>query len=98
MTVEELLARTTSRELSEWMAYFSLDPFGEERADLRAGIVASTIANAQRDPKQRRQPYKPEDFMPDFENRESEDKSPQEIYAMMRTWATLAKEKHGRDG
>lgn len=43
-----------------------MEPFGEERADLRAGIIASTIANANRDPKRRRKPYKPEDFMPKF--------------------------------
>ena len=50
MTVAELLSRTTSRELSEWMVYYELEPFGEERADLRAGIVASTVANVNRAP------------------------------------------------
>lgn len=44
------------------MAYYSLEPFGEERADLRMAIVASLIANANRDPKH--EAYKPEDFMP----------------------------------
>ena len=51
-----------SRELTEWMAYAKLEPFGDLRADLRAGIVASTVANAQRGRKRR--PLKPEDFMP----------------------------------
>lgn len=66
MPVRELLARTDSRELAEWMAYAQLEPFGEEREDLRAGIVASTIANANRDPKKRKKPFAPEDFIPDF--------------------------------
>lgn len=63
----ELLARISSRELSEWMAYFELDPFGQERADLRAGIVASTVANTARDPKKRRRQWMPKDFMPQFD-------------------------------
>lgn len=58
--------RLTSRELGEWIAYYRLEPWGEERADLRAGIVASTIANVHRNPKKQRQPYEAVQFMPDF--------------------------------
>ncbi|HEY8766051.1 MAG TPA: hypothetical protein VIP09_02115 [Dehalococcoidia bacterium] len=36
----------------------------EENEDLRSGIVASVIANVNRDPKQRSEPYSPQDFMP----------------------------------
>lgn len=52
------------------MAYYNLEPFGEERGDLRSGIVASTIANANRDTRKQRKPFKPEDFMPKFETAE----------------------------
>ena len=48
MTVRELLARIDSKELSEWMAYYELNPFGTVRDDLQAGIIASTIANVNR--------------------------------------------------
>lgn len=51
-----------------WRQYYQLEPFGEERADLRAGIVASTIANVNRDTKRRSKPFAPSDFMPDFDN------------------------------
>ena len=64
MTVSELLSRISSRELTEWQAYYGLEPFGEDRADLRAGIVASTVANVYR--KSGTQPYKAQDFMPKF--------------------------------
>lgn len=47
------------------MAYYKIEPFGEERADLRAGIIASVIANANRDSK--RKAFEPKDFMPRFE-------------------------------
>ena len=32
--------------MSEWIAYARTNPFGEERADLRAAIIASSITNA----------------------------------------------------
>ena len=54
----------SSRELTEWMCYYEQEPWGEERADLRAGIIASTIANANRAPKKRKKPFTPTDFMP----------------------------------
>lgn len=59
-----------SRELSEWIAYSELEPFGEERADLRAGIIASTIANSSQTT--RAEAYQPRDFMPDFLGRSAE--------------------------
>jgi hypothetical protein len=69
-----------SREFSEWMAYFRLEPFGAEREDMRAGIIAATIANANRDPKKRPKPFTPGDFMLKFgeEYREPEVLSPEE--------------------
>jgi len=45
MPVGELLARMSSRELTEWMAFHELEPFGSEQDDLRTGVVASTMAN-----------------------------------------------------
>ena len=67
MTVGELLERIEARELTEWMAFYQLEPFGEQRADLRAGIVTAMIANVNRDKKKRRKPHKPQDFMPQFD-------------------------------
>lgn len=59
-----MLDRMSSHELTEWMAYASIEPFGEDRADLRAGMISSVIANTNRDPKKRAEPYEPIDFMP----------------------------------
>jgi hypothetical protein len=61
MTVRELLARIDSKELAEWMVYYSLDPFGNERGDLQAGIIASTVANANSG---KGRAFQPSDFMP----------------------------------
>jgi hypothetical protein len=62
MTVRELLQRMGSDELSEWMAFYQLEPFGDYRADYRSGVVASTFANAHR--AKDAGPFRPEDFMP----------------------------------
>ena len=66
-----LLARMTSSQMTEWQAYFAEDPWGEERADLRAAIGHALYANAHRDPAQQQKPYRPADFMP-YHRREPE--------------------------
>lgn len=43
------------------MAFYEIEPFGDGRADLRAGVVASTVANFSPGP--RSKIYKPEDFL-----------------------------------
>ncbi len=70
MSPGEVLDKHSSRELSEWAAYLQIEPQGEERADLRAGIVASTIANANR--KKGTKAFKPSDFMPKFDKEEQQ--------------------------
>ena len=62
MTVAELENRMTYREFIEWAAYYHIEPWGEERADLRSGVVAATVANANRGKAQK--PFAPADFMP----------------------------------
>lgn len=62
MTVRELLSRIDSRELSEWLAYYGLNPWGPERADLRAGTIASTVANCLTE----KSDFKPSDFIPKY--------------------------------
>lgn len=62
LPVRELLGRIGSDELTEWMAFYQLEPFGDFRADFRSGIVASTFANANRAKDSK--PFTPEDFMP----------------------------------
>lgn len=63
-TVAQLLAEISSQELAEWRAYALLEPFGEQLADQRHGIALAALANLHRDPQRRREPYRPEDFIP----------------------------------
>jgi hypothetical protein len=65
------------------MAYYSLDPWGDERADLRAGIVACVIANCNRTRRGSRK-FKPADFMPAF-SRPNRVQSPEQMMNTMRS-------------
>ena len=62
MSVRRAQAEIDSAEFVEWCAFDRLDPYGPERADFHAGVIASTIAQAHG---ARRS--KPVDFMPDFD-------------------------------
>ena len=46
MTVSELDARMSSRELMEWMVYYSIEPFGPARQDYHAALISTVIANS----------------------------------------------------
>jgi hypothetical protein len=56
-----MLSCIDSKELAEWMAFNQIEPIAY-RGDLQAGIVAATIANANRG--KDGQPFQPIDFMP----------------------------------
>lgn len=54
----------SSREFTEWLAYSRLEPFGPEADDQRIAQLMALIANVNRDPKRRKTPWTPEDFLP----------------------------------
>ena len=56
---------------TEWMVAYSLEPFGDEWP--RTALLASLIAEANRDPEKRAEPFTPEDFMPRLIEEEEED-------------------------
>lgn len=62
----------SGQQFSEWIEFSQLEPFGEAREDLRMGILAASLINnigmiwTGENPG-----AKPEDFIPDFEQREA---------------------------
>lgn len=58
----------SSHEFAEWMAYARLEPFGQDRFDIPAAIVAATVANVHRSSDTN--PYEIKDFLPNFEPQE----------------------------
>lgn len=63
-TVGELLGRMTSVEFTYWQTVYGLQPWGDDRADLRSAFISCTLANAYRDEKKRPTPFDLLDFMP----------------------------------
>lgn len=68
-SVRELLDCMDSAELANWLAYDQISPFGSERTDLGAAIVASTVANVWRGKGQKA--YKVDDFLPKFTHKQA---------------------------
>ena len=64
MTRAELLKRISSREITEWMAFGQLEPFGVEVGFIGHAITAATVANVNRAKGQKAYPVT--DFMPDL--------------------------------
>ena len=71
MPVAEAQQRISSLELSEWMAYASLEPFEDVRADARTAFLMTMIANTNRAKGQRA--LQPKDFLPLFQDAEDEE-------------------------
>lgn len=81
-----MLRRISARQMTEWMAFEQIDPFGEKRADYRAASIVQIIANVNRDTKKRPKPYKIEEFLLKFERdaRAPKRQTPQEQSRAMR--------------
>lgn len=65
-SVEWGLKHISSLELSEWLAFASVEPIGERRRDYHSAQMAAAIYEAHRDRKRRLQPYGPGDLLYDW--------------------------------
>lgn len=72
MSIRRAQVEIDSAEFAQWEAFDRVEPFGEDRADLRSAIVACVIANANRDTEKQPQPFKVSDFMPSFDRPKKE--------------------------
>lgn len=78
-----------------WLDYASRKPFGEERADLRMGIMASALVNIQLAKGQRL--AKPIDFMPFSDGHKRRSKqTPEQMLSLLKGIVALHKQK--KDG
>ena len=73
------------------MAYNAIEPFGEERADLRAGIVAATTANVWRGKKDKA--FKPTDFMPYYKPPQRQQTIEEQVSILSRLQTALKRKK-----
>ena len=68
-------------QLAEWKAYYSIEPFGEVRADWRQGITSMILANANTGKKGRT--YKVSDFM--LVDKKRRKQSPEQMVKLLQT-------------
>lgn len=86
MTVSELLARISSTEFHEWMAFDSMEPISSEwRADMRHAVLCAHLAalhgvkaSAARTPKT---------YMPDYDGSSRPEQKPDQILAVAQALA-----------
>ena len=74
----------TARELSEWMAFYQIEPFGDRRGDIRNSSLMCLIANMFGGNKKT---FEIEDFMPNFEPPKEPD--PQEVAERIKQYFTF---------
>ena len=88
MTVNELLGRVDSRELSEWRAFYDLEPFGFDAEIYGHAMNAAHIINSRRAKGQKA--VKVDDLMP-------KRKQTQTIDQVISFAATMTKAMGGED-
>lgn len=75
-------------EFKLWLAYSRIDPIGQWRGDLQAGVIAATVANCH----SRKHRYKPADFMPKFEPKQADE----EMEALAMVFAKVHNKAFGK--
>ena len=91
MTVGELGRRMTSRELTEWMAYERLEPFGERVLQMQLAQLTATVLTVANGKKGH--PVKAEDLMPRFVDGEENCLDWRDLKKRMQMMTRTAKEK-----
>lgn len=62
MPVAELLSRISARELTEWRAFFSIEPPPDQRLEVYMAQLTAVLAEIHRDRKARKDPFSIADF------------------------------------
>lgn len=95
--VDGMLSRMSNRQFLRWMAFYKLAPWGDERADYRAGTVAATIANCTPRKRGSNKKFKPQDFMA-FKRKSPEQKQGliKSYFSMLAASAELASKKKNK--
>lgn len=96
-TVKQLKKEIDSKELTDWKAYYQIEPFGVEQDYIQAGIISSVIANVNRG--KNSTPYKPSDFVPSsFKAQIQKKQSVEDIKFMFQQMAKKKPKKEVKDG
>ncbi len=73
-----LIDMLTSKQLADWMAYASIETFGDQRADLRSAIMAKAMVDRWLGKHER--PKNVTDYLPHYEKPVQ---TPEQMHSMM---------------
>lgn len=90
-----MLSRMSSHELTEWMAFASLEPFGGDTQYLGHAITASTIANVNRGKDKRA--FEVDEFIPKFRKQKQQTADEMMQFAEMMTIGLGGKDMRNKD-
>jgi hypothetical protein len=95
MSVARMLEEFSSAELTDWMAYAQVEPFGGPVEDMRAGLAPALTVNMNRE--RGAEPISWMDFYPWHREPKPEPKpqTPQEIVAALRAITTRKAQPDG---
>lgn len=89
MMVCDIRTRMPAAELTQWIAFNTLEPIGQWRDDNLAGRICAVVANTVRT----KPPFaKPSDFMP-VQKAALPPPTPEQMKASMKAWALSAVEE-----
>ena len=95
-TVAELLDRISAKELTEWMAYDQLEPFGPLAVNLNAGLIASSYMNCHL--KKGAKTLRPDQVaIGEFGNSEKDEMKPQSVEQQKRKVFDIARAFGAKD-
>jgi hypothetical protein len=88
-SIRDCQQHITSAEFAEWLAYYSIEPFGDDLLDRQMAQLEALMANIHRDPKKGRS-FKPDDFAlrqdpgSRMEEQDVEELTPGQIYQRLK--------------
>jgi hypothetical protein len=89
-----LLASIDGEELTDWLAYYQVEPWDETRADLRNALLMALVANINR--RKGARAFSPTEFMLDFDREESREAGTMDseaIEAVFRAFAAASQQQ-----
>ena len=96
MTRAELVQRMSREELTEWIAFSQLEPFGAEIEEYHAALIASVIAEVNRNRKKRGKPFAPREFMQKWGEPEGKATSPEAMLDFVKQFTAKLAAQQGK--
>ncbi len=97
MTRARLVREMSREELTEWIAFSQLEPFGAEFDEYRSALIASVIAEVNRNRKKRGKAFAPKEFMQKWGRpEEGKASTPESMLAFIKQFQANLESQAGR--